>query len=134
MVFTGGAGRPAPFVLRFALDFGCYSLPAVPGPIVEITSKTSAMCLYPRIIENRKYKPNKKNGGVVPECTDDRVKAVAVGCGQCIECRKQKAREWQVRINEEIRSDPRGKFMIEKVSPTPPRYPRAFAKIKKQPL
>ena len=24
--------------------------------------------------------------------------------------------------------------VIEKVSPTPPRYPRAFAKIKKQPL
>lgn len=69
------------------------------------------MCLYPRIIENQKYKPNSKNGGYPPECKDDRVKAVAVGCGQCVECRKQKAREWQVRINEEIRTDGRGKFM-----------------------
>ena len=64
------------------------------------------MCLYPRIIKNRKYVANKKNGGNVPQATDERVKYVPAGCGKCMECRKQKAREWQVRLTEEIRSNP----------------------------
>ncbi len=69
------------------------------------------MCLYPNIIRNRKYIANKKNGGVVPPCSDERVKWVSVGCGKCIECKKQKAREWQVRMNEEIRKEKNGKFV-----------------------
>lgn len=28
---------------------------------------------------------------------------VPIGCGNCIECRKQKAREWQVRLSEELK-------------------------------
>ena len=28
------------------------------------------MCLYPTLIDNPKYKSNKKNGGVVPHCND----------------------------------------------------------------
>lgn len=33
---------------------------------------------------------------------DERKEYIAVGCGECIECRKQKAREWQVRLSEEL--------------------------------
>ena len=63
------------------------------------------MCLYPRLIQNPKYKPNKKNGGKPPKPSDKRVMAVPIGCGQCIECRKQKANHWRVRLNEELRSN-----------------------------
>lgn len=69
------------------------------------------MCLYSKIGFNPKYKPNKKNGGWVPECPDKRVKAVPFGCGKCIECRQQKAREWQVRLHEELKDDDRALFM-----------------------
>ena len=48
------------------------------------------MCLYPRLIKNPKYKPNKKNGGQVPPILDSRVLAVPIGCGKCLECKKQK--------------------------------------------
>jgi len=37
------------------------------------------MCLYPKLIKNPKYKPNKKNGGIVPELKDIRVLAVPIG-------------------------------------------------------
>lgn len=69
------------------------------------------MCLYPRLINNRKYQNNKKNGGIIPAVTDKRVLVVPVGCGKCMECRKQKARNWQVRLHEEIRNDKNGKFV-----------------------
>ena len=69
------------------------------------------MCLYPTYIMNRKYLPNKKNGGNPPPVADDRVKYVAIGCGNCIECLKQKQREWQIRLGEEIRTDNSGKFV-----------------------
>jgi len=69
------------------------------------------MCLYPKLIKNRKYVSNKKNGGNIPPVTDQRVLLVPVGCGKCIECKKQKAREWQVRLTEEIRNDNTGKFV-----------------------
>lgn len=69
------------------------------------------MCLYPRIIINPKYKANKKNGGEIPLPKDRRTMAVPIGCGNCIECKKQKAREWQVRLAEEIRTDKSGKFV-----------------------
>ncbi len=61
------------------------------------------MCLYPKLIKNRKYVANKKNGGDVPQATDERVKWVPTKCNKCMECRKAKAREWQVRLSEEIR-------------------------------
>lgn len=61
------------------------------------------MCLYPKLIKNPKYKANKKNGGIIPECTDNRILYVPIGCGNCIECMKQKARQWQVRLSEEIK-------------------------------
>ena len=48
------------------------------------------MCLYPKLIKNRKYIANKKNGGVIPAVLDERVKLVSVGCGKCMECKKRK--------------------------------------------
>lgn len=80
------------------------------------------MCLYPKLIKNRKYQANKKNGGNVPplplyeykpgQYTEDRrVMAVPVGCGKCMECMKKKAREWQVRLLEEVRERKDGKFI-----------------------
>jgi hypothetical protein len=69
------------------------------------------MCLYPRLIRNRKYTVTKKNGGNVPEVKDKRVLSVPVGCGKCIECRKQKSRGWQVRLQEDIRTNQNGKFI-----------------------
>jgi len=82
------------------------------------------MCLYPKLVRNPKYIPNKKNKGVVPTMTDKRVSMIPVGCGKCMECRKQKANEWIVRLNEEVRERKNGKFVtltftnevLEKVS------------------
>ena len=45
---------------------------------------------------------NKKNGGQVPPVSDSRVLLVPVGCGKCIECRKQKSRNWQIRLKADI--------------------------------
>lgn len=42
---------------------------------------------------------------------DERVKTVPVGCGKCIECRKQKAREWKLRLLEDIKYHPDCKFV-----------------------
>ena len=63
------------------------------------------------MIKNPKYLPNKKNKNNPPEITDERVKWVPVGCGNCMECREQKKREWQIRMNEEIKHDRTGKFI-----------------------
>lgn len=87
------------------------------------------MCLYPKRIINKKYIPNEKNKGIVPEppvlghdenglpIYDERVLLVNVPCGQCIECRKQKARNWQVRLNEEIKSHKYNYFVTLTFSP-----------------
>ena len=69
------------------------------------------MCLYPKLIKNRKYVANKKNGGVIPPIFDKRVLVVPAGCGKCMECKKKKSREWQVRLQEEIRQRKNGKFV-----------------------
>lgn len=69
------------------------------------------MCLYPRFIKNRRYLSNKKNGGNIPPVTDERTLYVPIGCQECIECRKQKAREWQVRLLEDIKTNKNGKFI-----------------------
>lgn len=73
------------------------------------------MCLYPKRMINKKYTCTEKNGGNIPfppvigideygnEIYDERVLYTQIPCGQCIECRQQKAREWQVRLGEEIK-------------------------------
>ena len=69
------------------------------------------MCLYPRLLNNPKYRANKKNGGEIPQLKDKRTLLVPVGCGNCIECRKQKKREWQIRLTEECEYDRSGVFV-----------------------
>jgi len=69
------------------------------------------VCLYPKLILNRKYLPNKKNGGNIPEMKDERTRYVPIGCGRCMECRKQKSRGWQVRLHEELRNNRRCRFV-----------------------
>ena len=69
------------------------------------------MCLYPKLILNRRYLPSKKNGGVTPVCTDERLRYVTAECGDCYECRRQKQRQWQVRMQEELRENPNAYFM-----------------------
>lgn len=63
------------------------------------------MCLYPRLIKNPKYIPNKKNHGIVPPMRDYRLKYVSIGCGRCMECLRQKANEWITRLTFEILAD-----------------------------
>lgn len=62
------------------------------------------MCLYPQYFKNPKYLPNKKNRGKPPICKDRRLLYIPAKCGNCIECRKEKQREWRVRLEEELRS------------------------------
>lgn len=69
------------------------------------------MCLYPKLILNPRYKPNKKNGYKPPQIHDQRIKYVPIGCQRCIECKKQKARNWQVRLLEHIKTHKNGKFI-----------------------
>lgn len=61
------------------------------------------MCLYPKLVINKKYTVTKKNKGNVPKLTDPRIAYIPVPCGRCIECMRKKKREWQVRLLEEIK-------------------------------
>lgn len=61
------------------------------------------MCLYPRLLKNRKYTWTKKNNGNVPKLYDERIKYVSVGCGKCMECLRKKSSEWRIRLLEDIK-------------------------------
>ena len=63
------------------------------------------MCLYPRFFKNKKYLPNKKNGYNPPKPKDWRTLYVPVKCGECEECRKALAREWTIRLEEELKEN-----------------------------
>ena len=69
------------------------------------------MCLYPKLIPNKRYLPTKKNGGVPPVCPDERLRYVTAACGDCYECRKQKQRQWMVRMSEGTRQNPNALFV-----------------------
>lgn len=69
------------------------------------------MCLHPRLLKNPKYTANKKNKGIIPEIKDKRALLVPVGCGSCEQCRKQKRREWKIRLTEECETDKNGIFV-----------------------
>ena len=69
------------------------------------------MCLYPKLIPNKRYLPTKKNGGVPPICPDERLRYVTAACGDCYECRRQKQRQWVVRMSEENRQTPNAYFL-----------------------
>lgn len=77
----------------------------------NVQLKINNMCLYPKFIFNKKYTNTKKNGGIIPPISDIRTLYIPVGCQKCIECRKQKAREWQVRLLEDIKHNKNGKFI-----------------------
>ena len=78
---------------------------------VDDTHPTTPSTINSTLIKNRKYVANKKNGGLIPPIPDERVKWVAIGCQQCIECRKQKAREWQIRLQEDLKHNTNAKFI-----------------------
>lgn len=69
------------------------------------------MCLFPKLIKNPKYRPNKKNKGIVPHMVDNRVGYVPIGCGWCMECMQKKANEWKVRLSEDIKDYDEIKFI-----------------------
>lgn len=69
------------------------------------------MCVRTIFVRNPKYKKNKKNGGRVPKCKDERLLLVPVSCGTCFECRRKKASEWRVRLAEEIKEYPKCYFI-----------------------
>lgn len=70
------------------------------------------MCLYPTLHKNPRYTKNKKNGGVIPPVSDKRLLVVPIGCKKCVECREQRAREWQIRLMEEVKHNRgRGTFV-----------------------
>ena len=63
------------------------------------------MCLYTKKILNRHYMPTKKNDFNPPMCTDERLRYVEVPCGHCYECRRKKARDWGIRMQEELKQN-----------------------------
>ena len=74
------------------------------------------MCLYPRYIKNKRYtgytvKKPKKGATTSTICEDYRKLYVPIGCGQCIECRRQKAQQWRVRLMEELKNDTKAYFV-----------------------
>ena len=54
--------------------------------------------------------PSKKNGYRPPVCTDERLRYINIECGECYECRKKRAREWKIRMSEEMRHSPSAIF------------------------
>lgn len=60
------------------------------------------MCLTGRRGPNKRYLPNKKNGGKPEICTDARKKYIDYDCGWCVECREKRASEWKIRLNKEL--------------------------------
>lgn len=69
------------------------------------------MCINKKLIANRKFTVTKKNGGNVPVCRDKRQLNVWIPCGQCYICRKKKAREWRMRITEDIKVNKNAKIV-----------------------
>lgn len=69
------------------------------------------MCLYGKLIDNPKYKANKKNGGVIPAIPDIRVGKVPIGCKLCVECMRDRARNWGTRLQADIKENTNGKFV-----------------------
>lgn len=77
------------------------------------------MCLYPKLVRNRRFTSTKKNGGNIPPLPlytmedgtviqDHRVMWIPVGCQKCMECKKQKSNSWKVRLLEDVRHNKNG--------------------------
>ena len=65
---------------------------------------------------NPKYTINKKNKGIIPIPSDIRLKYIKTGCGWCKECRNQIARNWLIRLNEEIKENKNAQFVTLSMS------------------
>ena len=63
------------------------------------------MCLYPQKIKNKRYLPTKKNNYTPYSCDYEPKLYVEIPCGWCIECRKARARDWNIRLQEELLHD-----------------------------
>lgn len=63
------------------------------------------MCTRPVKILNKRYLPTKKNNYNPELLSDERLKEIEVPCGHCVECRKKKARDWSIRLQEELKRD-----------------------------
>ena len=50
--------------------------------------------------------PSRKNGYNPPVCTDERLRYINVECGECYECKRKRARQWRIRMSEEMRENP----------------------------
>lgn len=87
------------------------------------------MCLYKKILLNPKYLPNKKNGHTPPKCTDERFRYIEADCGKCFECRKKRAREWSIRIHENLKYE-FGYFVTLTISPENIEHLREEAGVK----
>lgn len=60
------------------------------------------MCLYPKIIRNPRYRISNNNYICDRVAKDERLEYIELPCGFCIECRRKKAREWNIRLKEEL--------------------------------
>lgn len=70
------------------------------------------MCLYPRLILNPKYKPNKKNNYNPPKPKDKRIMLVPIKCNKCQECRNQIANVWKTRLSAELEQNNEKAYMV----------------------
>lgn len=59
---------------------------------------------------------NKKNMGNVPIPKDNRLRYIKTGCGWCKECRTKIARDWLIRLCEEIKDDKNAHFVTLSLS------------------
>lgn len=62
-------------------------------------------------MDNPRYKPNIKNGGKIPAFLDEKILNVPWTCGNCIVCRKRKAREWNLRLQQDIKDHKHAQFV-----------------------
>lgn len=62
------------------------------------------MCVFTKTMFNPRYKAGIKNGGIIPPVPDMRVLSIEAKCGTCIECRRERASEWQIRLTEEAKA------------------------------
>lgn len=82
------------------------------------------MCLYTKKILNKRFVPTRKNGYNPPICHDERLRYIDIECGHCYECKRKKARNWRIRMAEQLRETPTAVFFtgtftdqrIEKIS------------------
>lgn len=71
------------------------------------------MCIQYRWMYNQKYNPNtKKNGGVAPPLNDKRQEYIKIPCKECYVCRRKKAREWQMRLSEDLKYNKNAKVIM----------------------